>query len=334
MGFEERDSRSTIRPPVAQSQTCPSANLGYSSSDFAGSSTSQELETLRERFSKSDLTAIDAFSALSDLLQTRKGSWPIFNLVLCFQKFWHSLPEVAKCGKQFDNQEIIRHVENLIKATYISVADFVPADADTPAIIDGQNQDRFLSHRAIHDFTRGFDLRLPLQDNGKPRVVVALPNGSMMGLACISVMTYYTLVPMVPNVGVEQFRADVERVKATGIIVLANDMQRLRLDDPTWTNSKTISVFIAKPRGDMTFDIELLKSQSQHHAYLSLPLATRMPNTADDTAIILFTSGTSGTKKLVPISTHSMIAGVALVIDSWALEPNDCCLNMMPLHHV
>ncbi|KAL9620528.1 MAG: hypothetical protein Q9160_004997 [Pyrenula sp. 1 TL-2023] len=334
MRFQRRCSNSATQSPVVRSESSPITNLGYSSSDVAGNSTSQKLENLLERFSKSDLTAIDAFNVLSDLLESNKSSWPVFKLVLCFQRFWHSLPEVAKCEKRFDSQDVVRNVEHLVKAAYTSIAEFLPADADTPAIIDGLNPDRFLSHRSIHDFARGFDLRLPVQNNGKPRVVVALPNGSMMGLACIAVITYYTLVPMVPNVGAEQFRADVERVEATGIIVLANDAQRLRLEDPTWINKTSITVFVAKPRDDMTFDVELLMSPSEYHAYPDLSSTTRVPNTADDIAMMLFTSGTSGTKKVVPISMHSMIAGVALVIDSWALGPSDCCLNMMPLYHI
>jgi len=42
----------------------------------------------------------------------------------------------------------------------------------------------------------------------------------------------------------------------------------------------------------------------------------------------------SGTKKRVPITVHSIVSGVAFVIDSWGLTSSDICLNMMPLNHV
>ena len=42
----------------------------------------------------------------------------------------------------------------------------------------------------------------------------------------------------------------------------------------------------------------------------------------------------SGTKKRVPITVHSIVSGVAFVIDSWGLTSSDRCLNMMPLNHV
>jgi long-subunit acyl-CoA synthetase (AMP-forming) len=57
-------------------------------------------------------------------------------------------------------------------------------------------------------------------------------------------------------------------------------------------------------------------------------------NKADDIALILFTSGPSGPKKVVPITLHSIIAGVSFVIESWGLSSSDICLNMMPLYHV
>lgn len=63
-------------------------------------------------------------------------------------------------------------------------------------------------------------------------------------------------------------------------------------------------------------------------------LGERSPNKADDIGLILFTSGTSGTKKVVSLTVHSIIAGIVFVIDSWGLTTSDVCLNMMPLYHV
>ncbi len=45
-------------------------------------------------------------------------------------------------------------------------------------------------------------------------------------------------------------------------------------------------------------------------------------------------TGTSGTKKVVPITCLGLLTGVQCVIDSWGLTSTDICLNMMPLNHV
>ena len=49
---------------------------------------------------------------------------------------------------------------------------------------------------------------------------------------------------------------------------------------------------------------------------------------------MLFTSGTNGMEKMVPLSIHTLLSGVAFVIESWHLTNEDVCLNMMPLNHV
>ena len=77
---------------------------------------------------------------------------------------------------------------------------------------------------------------------------------------------------------------------------------------------------------DMTFQVV-----SAHNASTAYD---HPPNSGDDIAIILFTSGTSGTKKLVPITTYNLIAGTIATMESVELSETDTCLNMMPLNHV
>ena len=66
------------------------------------------------------------------------------------------------------------------------------------------------------------------------------------------------------------------------------------------------------------------------------PAVVRMKpaNRAEDIGLVLFTSGTSGSKKVVPLKMHSIVAGIVFVMESWGLTAKDVCLNMMPLYHV
>jgi acyl-CoA synthetase (AMP-forming)/AMP-acid ligase II len=50
--------------------------------------------------------------------------------------------------------------------------------------------------------------------------------------------------------------------------------------------------------------------------------------------LILATSGTSGQKKLVPYDMLTLVTSAACIIHAWKLEPEDACLNMMPLMHI
>jgi long-subunit acyl-CoA synthetase (AMP-forming) len=216
-----------------------------------------------------------------------------------------------------------------------NLADLLASDADTIAIVDPHDSSKTLSHRIVSDFVHDFDLGLSPLATKKQRVVVALPCGPTLALACLAVATYYTMAPMTPNCGAEQFRTDVKRVQATAIIVTAEDRERLQLRDSSWIVELGIKVYTIEYKDNGTFRFQLMgdgddmQIDSQQRT-----TASPMPNQGDDIAIVLFTSGTSGTKKLVPIPTHTLISGVMFVIKSWNLGYTDRCLNMMPLHHM
>mmetsp|Transcript_26901 Transcript_26901/g.73953 ORF Transcript_26901/g.73953 Transcript_26901/m.73953 type:complete len:1741 (+) Transcript_26901:300-5522(+) len=80
------------------------------------------------------------------------------------------------------------------------------------------------------------------------------------------------------------------------------------------------------------------RSQMLHNHY-SHPLerlATYnfLCNDHEDEVLVLFTSGTTGNKKLVPHKLGDMIIAAAVIAVSWNLSPDDINCNLMPLFHV
>ncbi len=55
---------------------------------------------------------------------------------------------------------------------------------------------------------------------------------------------------------------------------------------------------------------------------------------ADDTAMVLHTSGTTSRPKIVPLSVANLVASAANIRGSLALGPGDLGLNIMPLFHI
>ena len=51
-------------------------------------------------------------------------------------------------------------------------------------------------------------------------------------------------------------------------------------------------------------------------------------------ALVLHTSGSTGKKKVVPITTHQLVLGATAIAASSGLTAKDVCLNFMPLFHV
>lgn len=141
-----------------------------------------------------------------------------------------------------------------------------------------------------------------------------------MAIAVFAFANRYTIVPMASNTVPEQLHMDIDQVQADAVVALDSDIEKLQLDDGSRP------VFGVEQLENLTFRV----ISSQHtSAALSFPA-----NVADDIAIILFTSGTSGKKKLVPITTFNLIAGTIATMQSVELSEKDTCLNMMPLNHV
>lgn len=220
---------------------------------------------------------------------------------------------------------LIEHTANQIKDTYKSMADFIP---DKPeAALRVLSVDRYISHDYLREFVSEFSLPLHNQGPRKPVVSIALPNGPLLAATCMAVTTHYIASPVNPAAGAEQFQADVLQAGAKCILTTREDFQKLGLDGE-WITDNGLLVLLVDLDEDMRISITTPDGA---------PVAAEEPappNGPDDIALILFTSGTSGKKKVVPITAHCIVAGVAFVIESWALTDEDVCLNMMPLYHV
>lgn len=263
---------------------------------------------------RSDASHPDSPHILSNLLSSHSSEWPTRELILTFQDIYKSLPEPAKV----ENNEAIRRLRIQIKEATPSIAELIGTD-NRAGFIDASTG-KNLTHLAIRQFVQGFHIPVRSSSNGKPRVAVILPNGLLMAVAVFAFANRYTIVPMASNTVPEQLHMDVEQVQADAVVALENDIEKLKLDNGVRP------IFGLEQLEDLTFRVVSEKHNST--------TSSLTPNVGDDIAIILFTSGTSGKKKLVPITTFNLIAGTIATMESVELSEKDTCLNMMPLNHV
>ena len=272
-------------------------------------------------------------STLSFLLGTLKGSWPVLELQRAYTELWSLLPEEAKAGRGPPAaRKLLHEVSRQCKISYSSLNDLFHPSTSTPAIIDPETN-RAVHHDQLSSIVHRFSLPLPQVVKGrKPVVAISLPNGPLLALTTLATATYYTAAPIAHGngIGVEQFKADVLQSKSNTLLASAQDMQRLRLRD-TWLSDAGIRVLLVDLSNELQLVIrDLNGSIISQDSTMSKP----KPNSADDIGVLLFTSGTSGTKKLVPLTVHSLVCGAAMVIKTWGLSPSMRCLNQMPLNHV
>ncbi|KAI9149614.1 putative NRPS-like protein biosynthetic cluster [Paramyrothecium foliicola] len=272
---------------------------------------------------------------LHTLLLERPGPWPVDLLLKHHARVRRYLPTRLH-AEQDDLHWVLEAVQTQVKQTYRSFSQFL-WDLDVPAL-KSTTPGIHITHHDLVDFVRSF--ALPIGRHGdetstqyggtrKPVVSVALPNGPVFAAACLAVMDCYIAAPVNPLTGHEQFKSDVLQSGSSCIITTIKLYETLRLADE-WVEANGITVVFLQWEPGSGFKLSDSQGQSLTHSQAK----RQTPNEADDMGLILFTSGTSGTKKLVPLTIHSIISGASFVIDTWGLKGDDTCLNMMPLHHV
>ena len=294
-----------------------SGNLGDAEPVAQGLSTVPESPRLRESW--------QSLQKLSSSLEQGLGPEATLDLIRHHSKLSRSSRTDNPFADPNDSGDLIERTANQIKETYKSLGDFIP---DKPeAALRVLSVDRYISHDYLRRFVSEFCLPIDTQGPRKPVVSIALPNGPLLAAMCMAVTTHYIASPVNPAAGAEQFQADVVQAGAKCILTTKDDFQKLGLEGG-WIKDNDILVLLV----DLDEDMRISITNPDGSPVTAEESAT--PNGPDDVALILFTSGTSGKKKVVPITAHSIVAGVAFVIESWALTEEDVCLNMMPLYHV
>ncbi|KXJ90956.1 hypothetical protein Micbo1qcDRAFT_225819 [Microdochium bolleyi] len=210
--------------------------------------------------------------------------------------------------------------------TYRSLADFL-ITSDNPALRHSNGHED-ITHRVLCDFVKDFHLAIPnIGCLSKPVVAVLFPNGPLLAATVLATSTWYAAAPINPAAGREQVAADIRLAGASAIVSCQSESERLQLSD------LGLALFHVS-KSPSNGGISVARVESNAEFFSQDVVSSRTPNHDQDVGIILFTSGTSGNKKVVPMTTKSIVCGVGFVIDSWALTPSDVCLNMMPLYHV
>ncbi|KAH6989430.1 hypothetical protein BKA56DRAFT_254672 [Ilyonectria sp. MPI-CAGE-AT-0026] len=259
------------------------------------------------------------------LLTEIPGRWPTFDLIKCHTRLFKLLPEDSKARRNVEWAWLIDATTKLVKQSCGSFSQFIGCD-ERPALRATTAED-YITHRGLHDFVTNF--KLPVSPSRtKPVVGIALPNGPLLAATCVAVTSYYVAAPINQAAGPEQFQADIIQAGADFILTTDDDYKKLQLGE-AWVSERNIQVFIVDWTGGDNVSVQTLAGGTLEGSNV-----TTEPNRGDDIGMILFTSGTSGTKKVVPLTTHSIIAGIVFVKESWGLTSSDICLNMMPLYHI
>lgn len=159
------------------------------------------------------------------------------------------------------------------------------------------------------------------------RVAIVLDNGPEMASAFVAVAAAATTAPLNPAYRAEEFRFYLEDLGARLLLVEAG--------------SESPAVAVARDLGMAIAEVSVAQDAPAGVFTLALAQGSSLsgspktgPVTADDTALVLHTSGTTSRPKIVPLSQANICASAAHIAASLELVPGDRCLNIMPLFHI
>ena len=177
-----------------------------------------------------------------------------------------------------------------------------------------------LRHEDLRSFVSTFSLP---HSNGKrlgpnDRVMLVLPTGPENAVALLALASYHTCAPVNASCTASELRDDARRLNAKAVMTTKDVEDRLELRH--LYKDLGCEIVYVEPRSSGPvglFDLSLLDNQ---------PVSSSCPSPLQglaDQALILHTSGTSGTKKIVPYRLISLIASTLCVVHSWDLRPTD-----------
>ena len=161
--------------------------------------------------------------------------------------------------------------------------------------------------------------------NRNSRVALVLPNGPEMATAFLAVASCASCTPLNPEYTTEDFEFLLDDLQARALIVLAGS------DSPAQAVARRLGIQVVEinvnpnvPAGHFTLSNE---GRLPIHG---LPDLAR----ADDIALVLYTSGTTGNPKQVPLTHANLCASAYHIAATLQLSSADRCLNIMPLFHI
>jgi acyl-CoA synthetase (AMP-forming)/AMP-acid ligase II/thioesterase domain-containing protein/acyl carrier protein len=180
-----------------------------------------------------------------------------------------------------------------------------------------------LAYRHLLEQTRTVSAALNDLGAGRgARIATLLPSGPETAVLSLAVMSHAALAPLNPDLTPTELERDLGCLGARALVVPWN------LDSPALGVAQRLGLSVVRLRPRMQAPAGVFDLDVETHAQ---PADAQ---TESDVALVLQTSGTTSTPKIVPLTHRNLCNSAANIARSLRLRSVDCCLNVMPLFHV
>ena len=234
-------------------------------------------------------------------------------------------------GKLSDATKRVREGERAA-----TLLDYLPDDEDRVAVDCADGARRGMTHKELRILIdRVSEKDMPewgVRSHGR-RVAVLVPNGPELMTTLLCVMQRHCAVPINPATTQEAIEEELISTNAQVLLYQRDggkgDAKMRRLCEKLGLTPLIISPSaLVAGEFSLTGDPYSLAIEDDPTGYdVELMDPTRL-------ALMLHTSGSTGKKKVVPITMSQVLMGAAAIAASCGLDQKDICCNFMPLFHV
>jgi oxalate---CoA ligase len=155
------------------------------------------------------------------------------------------------------------------------------------------------------------------------RVAIVLPQGPGLAAAFLAIGAGATAAPLNPAYLESEFAFYLKDLQARALVVLQG------MESPVRTAAASLGIpifeWIPSEGGADRLDVSSVPE--------SMPAQGGFAEPGDE-ALVLHTSGTTSKPKQVPLTQQNLLASARHIVTTLQLQPNDRCLNVMPLFHI
>lgn len=156
------------------------------------------------------------------------------------------------------------------------------------------------------------------------RVATVLPNGPDMAVAFLGISSGFSCAPLNPNLTFSEYEFFLTSMNACALVT-QKGVNKAAIEVAEQHDIKSIYLEPIPARASGVFSLSGEKGSRTDIKGIAR---------ADDTALILHTSGTTSRPKMVPLSQLNICTSAKNINDTLRLTPDDRCLNVMPLFHI
>lgn len=156
------------------------------------------------------------------------------------------------------------------------------------------------------------------------RVAIVLPNGPEMAVSALATACYAASAPLNPAYREEEFRFYLGDLRPKVLLLAKSDA------GPARRVARELGIHCLDVRWESAVPAGMFDVSGAE----GLAPAPSPPAGLDDVALILHTSGTTSRPKIVPLTHRNLVCSAANIASWLALQPEDRCLNLMPLFHI